>query len=121
MFTLKNSFPGSSVGKEPACNLGDIGSIPGWGSSPGEEIGYPLQDSCASLVAQTAKNPHTMRETCVRSLGWEAPLGEDMASHSSILAWRIATDRGPWRATVHGVAESDTTERLSTTQHILKN
>ena len=83
---LKMGFPGSSVGKESACNLGDIGSIPGWGSSAGEEIGYPLQYSCTSLVAQMAKNLPTMQETWVRSLGWEDPLGEDMASHSSILA-----------------------------------
>ena len=107
---LKTGFPGSSVSKESACNLGDIGSIPGWGRSPGEEIGYPLQYSCTSLVAQMAKNPPTMQETWVRSLGWEDPLGEDMASHSSILAWRIPMDRGAWWATVHGVTESDTTE-----------
>ena len=45
----------------------------------------------ASLVAQMVKNPPTMRETWVRSLGWEDPLEEGMAIHSSILAWRI-----PW-------------------------
>ena len=42
-------FPDSLVGKESACNAGDPGSIPGWGKSPGEEIGYPLQYSWASL------------------------------------------------------------------------
>ena len=46
----------------------------------------------------------------VRSRGWEDPLEEGMASHSSILAWRIPMDRGAWSATVHGVAESDITE-----------
>ena len=45
-------FPDSSVGKESACNAGDPGSIPGSGRSPGEGIGYPLQYSWASLVAQ---------------------------------------------------------------------
>ena len=45
-------FPGSSAGKESACNVGDSSSIPGSGSSPGEGIGYPLQYSRASLVAQ---------------------------------------------------------------------
>ena len=66
--------------------------------------------SWASLVAQTVKNPPAMRETWVQSLGWEDPLEEAMATHSSILAWRIPMDRGAWEATVHGVAESDTTE-----------
>ena len=46
----------------------------------------------------------------IRSLGWEDPLEEGMASDSSILVWRIPMDRGAWRATVHKVAESDTTE-----------
>ena len=50
-------FPGSSVGKESACSAGDPGSIPGSGRSSGEEIGYPLQYSWASLVAQLVKNP----------------------------------------------------------------
>ena len=55
-----------------------------------------------------------MRETWVRSLGWEDPLEEGMATHSGILAWGIPMDRGSWRATVHGVTELDMTERLST-------
>ena len=45
-----------------------------------------------------------MRETWVPPLGWEDPLEEGMATHSSILAWRIPKDRGAWWATVHGVA-----------------
>ena len=65
----------------------------------------------ASLVAQMVKNPPAMLETWVRSLGQEDPLEEGMATHSSILAWRIPMDRGAWRATVHGGhKESDTTE-----------
>ena len=60
------------------------------------------------------KNLPAMQQTWVRSLGWEDPLEEGMATHSSILAWRMPMDRRAWRPTVHGVAESDTTERLST-------
>ena len=88
-------------------------SITGSGRSPGEGIGYPLQDSWASLVAQSVKNLPAIRETWVQSLGWEDPLEEGMATHSNILEWRIPMDRGAWRATVHGVAEWDTTEWLS--------
>ena len=51
-------------------------------------------------------------------LGWEDPLEEGMAIHSSILAWIIPMDRGAWWGTVYGVAKSDTTERLSTAQHV---
>ena len=47
-----------------------------------------------------------MRETWIRSLVWEDPLEEGMATHSSILAWRIPMDRGAWQASVHGVAKS---------------
>ena len=54
-----------------------------------------------------------MREAWVRSLGWEDPLEEGLATHSSILAWRIPTDKGAWHAAVHGVAKSDITEGLS--------
>ena len=49
-----------------------------------------------------------MWETWVGSLGWEDPLGEGMATHSSTLPWRIPMDRGAWQATVHGVTESQT-------------
>ena len=62
----------------------------------------------ASLVAQLVKNPPAMQETWVWSLGQEDPLEEDMATHSSILAWRIPMDREAWRATVHGIAKSRT-------------
>ena len=78
-------IPDSSVGKESSCNAGDPGSIPGSGRSTGEGIGYPLQYSWASLVAQFMKNPPTMRENWVRSLGWEDPLEKGEATHSTIL------------------------------------
>ena len=60
------------------------------------------------------KNPPAMQETWFKSLGWEESLEQSMVTHSSILAWRIPMDRGARRATVHGVAESDTTEQLCT-------
>ena len=60
-----------------------------------------------------------MQETWVQSLGWEDPLEDGMATHSSILAWRIPMDKGAWRAILHGVAESDTTEQLSPVEHTL--
>ena len=91
------------VGKESTCNAGDPCSIPGLGRPPGEGIGYPLQCSWASLVAQLVKNLPAMRETWVQSLGWENPLEKGKATHSSILAWRIPL--------VHGVAKCRT--RLS--------
>ena len=65
--------------------------IPGLGRFAGEGIGYPLQYSWASLVTHLVKNLPEMRETWVRSLGWEDPLEKGKATHSGILAWRI-----PW-------------------------
>ena len=59
----------------------------------------------ASLVARMVKNPAT-QETQVRSLGWEDPLQKGMATHSSILAYRIPMDKGTWQTTVHGVTKS---------------
>ena len=66
---LVEGFSGSLAGKESTCNAGDPGSIPTLGRFPGEGIGYPLQSSWASLVAQLVKNLPEMWETWVRSLG----------------------------------------------------
>ena len=74
--------------------------IPGLGRSAGEEIGYSLQYSWASLVAQMVKNLPAMWETWVQSVGWEDPLEKGKATLFSILAWRIS-----W-----GRKELDTTE-----------
>ena len=82
--------------------------IPVSGRSPGEGIGYPLQISCASLVAQMVKNLPGMQKTWLQSQGWEDPLEESTATHFSILDWRIPMDRGAWRAIVHRVAKSQT-------------
>ena len=86
----KDAAGGSSAGKESNCNAGNPGSIPGLGRSTGEGIGYTLQYSWASLMAQLVKNLPAMRETWVRSPGWEDALKKGKATHSSILVWRIS-------------------------------
>ena len=118
LFVVLKGFPGSSTGKESlagkeclagkesACNAGDLCFILRSGISPGKGIGDPLQYSWASLVAQMIKDQPAMQETWLQSLDWEDPLEEGMATHSSILAWRIPMDRGAWQATVCGVTES---------------
>ena len=97
-------FLDSSVGKESTCNAGSPSLIPGSGRSAGEGIGYPLQYSWGSLVAQLVKNPPAVWETWVRSLSWEDSLEKGKTTHSRILAWR-----SPW-----GCKELDMTERLFT-------
>ena len=113
-------FPGSLAGKESACNAGDPSSIPGSGRSPGKGIGYPLQYSCASLVAQMVKNPPAVQETWVQSwIGkipwrktWQPTLvflpGE---SHGQ----RSLAGYSPW-----GHKESEMTEQLSTALCIVR-
>ena len=61
-----------------------------------------------SLVAQMVKHLPGMWDTQVNSLDWEDPLEKGMATHSSILVWRIPMDRGTWRAAVHGVIKCQT-------------
>ena len=58
-----------------------------------------------------------MQETQVQSLGGEDPLEVEMATHSSTLAWRISMDKGAWWATVHGVAESNTSDCIRTSTY----
>ena len=62
----------------------------------------------SARVDQTVRNLPATWETWVQSLGWDEPLAEGMATHSSILAWRIPKDRGVWQATIHRVAKSRT-------------
>ena len=69
-------FPGSSTGKESACNAGATGLIPRLGRLPGEGIGYPFPYSWASLVPQMVKNLPVMAKTWDRSLSWEDPLAK---------------------------------------------
>ena len=100
-------FPCSSACKESSCNAANTIWHTGFGRSAGERIGYPLQYSWASQVAQLVRNSPAMPEIWVQSLDWEDPLEKGMATHSSILAWRI-----PWIVQSWGCKGSDMTERL---------
>ena len=93
------------------------------GSSPGEEIGYPLQHSWAFLVAQLVKNLPAMWETWVWSLGWEDLLEERMATHSSVLAWRIPWIEEPGGLQAMGLqrARHDWVTKHSTQNIIINN
>ena len=84
--------------------------IPGLGRSTGKGIGYALEYSWASLVAQLVKNTPAIWETWVPSLGWEDPLEKGKATHSSILTWRIHGQRSLASYNAWGHKESDTTE-----------
>ena len=110
----KLDFPDASDGKESACKARDPGLIPRSGRSSGKGmathssiIGQHLPWSWASLVAQRLKCLPAMWETWVRSLGREAPLEKEMATHSSILAWRSLVGSSLW-----GRIESDMTESI---------
>ena len=96
-------FPDSSVGKESPCNAGDPVLIPGLGRSSGEGIGYPLQYSWASLVAQLVKNLPEMQETWVRSPGLGRSPGEGKGYPLQYSGLENSMD-----CTVHGVAKSRT-------------
>ena len=100
-------FCDSSVGKESACNARDLGSIPGSERSRVEGIGYALQYSWASLVAQLVKNPSAMQETWVRFLGWEASLRMERLPTPVFWPGEFHGLYIPW-----GLKESDRTERL---------
>ena len=101
-----------SIVKESTCNVGDPGLIPGSERSSGEGIGYPLQPSWASFVAQLVKNPPAMWETWVQSLDWENPLEKGKATHSSILTRRI-----PW--TVLSMGSQSPTQRSDFHFHLI--
>ena len=116
----KWGFPGSSVGKESACS-GERSSSSGSGISPGEEIGYPLQYSWASLVAQTVKYTYDLGDLGL-ILGLGRSPGEGNSYPLQYSGLENSMDRKclagscPW-----GRKESDMTERLSfTSLHIGK-
>ena len=120
VFTVLD-FPASWADIESACSAEDPGLIPGLGRSPGEGIGYPLQYSWASLVAQLVQESACSAEDRGLIPGWEDTLEEGVASHSSILSWRIPMDRGAWWAAFHGVTKSQTqlSDEAHSTAHSL--
>ena len=105
---MGQGFPVSSAGKESVCNIGDPGSIPGWGRSTGEGIGYPLQYSWASLVAQLVKNPPAMAGDLDLIPGLGRSPGEEKGHPLRCSGLENSMDCIPW-----GLKESSTTERLS--------
>ena len=78
----------------------------------------PEEEARASLVAQMVKNLPAMQETQVRSLSWEDPLEKGMATHSSLLAWRIPWTEEPGGLRSMGSQSPDMTERICTLQLI---
>ena len=106
-------LPGSSAGKESACNAGDPGSIPGLGRSPEEGISYPLQFSWASLVAQMVKNLPAMQgprfDRCVRKISWRREwLPTPVFLPEEFHGQRTLASHSPW-----GRKESNMTEQLT--------
>ena len=96
-------FPDSLVGKEFACNAADPSSIPGSGRSVGEGIGYPLQYSWASLVAQSVKNPPAIQVDLGSITGLGRSSGEGNGYPLQYSCLENSMD-----SIVHGVAKSQT-------------
>ena len=111
LYETLSGFSDSSAGKESTCNAGDPGSIPGLGRSSGKGIGYPLQYSWASLVAQTVKNLPAMRETWVRSLGWKVPWRRAWHPTAVCLPGESSRQRSLAGYSPRGCKELDTTEQ----------
>ena len=122
----------AAQGYAVCCDLGTSSQMIGWNPqylmemiqiySPVKTFHYfccTFTDLMVSLLAQTVKNLLAMWENWVWSLGWEDPLEESKAMHSSILVCRIPMDRGAWWATVHGVAKSQTWLTKHTNIHTL--
>ena len=104
---IRKDFPDSSVGKESACNAGDPGSIPVWRRATREGIGYLLQYSLASLVAQLVKNACNARD-----LGSIAGLGRSPGKGKGYPLQYSGLENS-MDCIVHGVTELHMTERLS--------
>ena len=98
------SFPGSSAGKQSACNAGNPGLIPGWGRSPGEGIGYSLQYSWASWCLRWQR----ICWQCGRP-GFDPWVGKIPSKRawqpSLVFLSAVSSQRGAWKAAVSGVAK----------------
>ena len=101
-------FPGNSAGKESTCNAVDPGLIPGLGKIPWRSDRLPTPVFMGFPGGSDSKESALNARDLGSSLGWEDSLEEGMATHSSILPWRILMERGPWWAIVHGVSKSQT-------------
>ena len=101
------SFLDCSVGEESTYNAG---SIPGSGRSAGESIGYPIQYSWASIVAQLVKNLHAMQETWIQSLDWEDPLEKGREWLPTPVLWP---------GEFHGLCSPRGSKELDTTEQLL--
>ena len=117
MFSNNWGFPRSSAGKESTCYVGEPGSIPGSGRSPGEGVGYPLQYSWASLMVQMVTNPPSKRhgfDPWVRKILWT----RKWQPTPVFLPWKICRQRSlagysPW-----GHKDLDMTEELNSNNSI---
>ena len=94
--------------KISACNTGDTTSVPGSGRSPWRRERLPTPVFMGFPGGSDGKESTCNVGDLGSISGREDPPEEGMATHSSILAWRIHMDRGAWRAIVHGVATSQT-------------
>ena len=108
IYLLILGFPSVSDGKESACNAGHPGLIPGSRRSSGEVIGYPLQYSWASLVAQLVKNPPAMQETWFDPWVGKVPWRRERLPTLVFWPGEFHEVYRPW-----GYKESDKTEQLS--------
>ena len=104
-------FPGSSAGRESACNAGDPGSIPRSGRSPGERIGYPFHYSWASLMAQMVESACNVGGLgSIPGLERSPGEGNDYPPQYPFQYSGLedSMDRGTWQAIVHGITKSQT-------------
>ena len=106
-------FPRGSDSKESACNAGDLGSIPGWGRSPGEENGNPLQDYSWGFPCSSVDKTSACNAGDLGSISGEDPLEKERPTHSSTLAWRTPWIEEPGALQSIGTQKSQTRLRDS--------